>query len=370
MNDRYLPAEDPAYLTGQLITYLGNKRALLPAIEEQICDVRDALGGRKLRCADLFSGSGAAARLLKKHCDVLYVNDLEKYSEILNRCYLTNREDFPAEAYEAAYEKLHTRLQELLISGLITENYAPVDDRNIRSGERVFYTNRNARFLDTARAAIGELPEELQPFFLGPLLSEASIHNNTAGVFKGFYKDSRTGVGKFGGNGENALARILGEIELKRPVLSAFSCETHIFRRDANALAKELPPLDLVYLDPPYNQHPYGSNYFMLNVITENRIDGVQSRVSGIPDNWNRSDYNKQGRALCALEELVASLNVRYVLISYNSEGFISPEQMETFLNRYGEVRRKEILYNTYRASRNLASRKKHVSEYLFLLKK
>ena len=36
-------------------------------------------------------------------------------------------------------------------------------------------------------------------------------------------------------------------------------------------LAADLPPLDLVYLDPPYNQHPYGSNYFMLNLLVDYR---------------------------------------------------------------------------------------------------
>ncbi|MDO4373617.1 MAG: DNA adenine methylase, partial [Clostridia bacterium] len=88
--------EDPAYLTSQLITYLGNKRALLPQIDRQIRLARQALGGRRLVCADVFSGSGAVARLLKQHAALLYVNDLETYSRVINECYLTNREDYPA----------------------------------------------------------------------------------------------------------------------------------------------------------------------------------------------------------------------------------------------------------------------------------
>ena len=99
----YLPADNPDYLSRQLITYLGNKRALLPHIDGQICAVRDALGGKKLRCGDLFSGSGVVARLLKRHAQVLYVNDLEGYSAILNRCYLTNKRDFPETAFEQAF---------------------------------------------------------------------------------------------------------------------------------------------------------------------------------------------------------------------------------------------------------------------------
>lgn len=366
---RYLPADNPDYLSRQLITYLGNKRALLPHIDGQICAVREALGGRKLRCGDLFSGSGVVARLLKRHAEVLYVNDLEGYSAILNRCYLTNRADFPEKAFEKAFLQAQTAL-ESPISGIVSQNYAPADDRNIQPGERVFYTTENARIIDTLRAFIDTLEADLQPYFLAPLLSEASVHNNTGGVFKGFYKDSKTGLGKYGGNGENALQRILGKIELQRPVLSDFDCESHIFQMDAGALAKELPPLDLVYLDPPYNQHPYGSNYFMLNVIAENRIPGALSRVSGIPAGWNRSEYNKQAQALEAFTRLIGDLNARFLLISYNSEGFITLEQMEQMLAQFGKVTRQDITYNAYRASRNLSGREMHVQEYLFLLEK
>lgn len=369
MTDRYLPGENPDFLSRQLITYLGNKRALLEHIDEMVCDVRDALGGRKLICADLFSGSGVVARLLKRHADTLYVNDLEGYSAVLNRCYLTNQADFPEKAFEAAFAQAQTAL-ETPAEGIITQNYAPVDGNNIRHGERVFYTRQNALTIDTLRAFIDTLEEDLKPYFLAPLLSEASVHNNTAGVFKGFYKDSKTGLGKFGGNGENALQRILGAIELRRPVLSDFACESHIYQMDAGALARQLPELDLVYLDPPYNQHPYGSNYFMLNVINENRLPGPLSRVSGIPEGWNRSAYNKQALALNAFEELVQDLNARFVLVSYNSEGFITLNEMETLLGRFGKVRRKDITYNAYRASRNLSGRERYVSEYLFLLEK
>lgn len=369
MTEAYLPRDNPAYLSQQLITYLGNKRALLGPIDEMICQVRDALGGRRLDCADLFSGSGVVARLLKRHANTLYVNDLEGYSAVINRCYLTNREDFPGEAYAAAEAQARKAL-ETPVAGIITRNYAPAEDDHIRPGERVFYTRQNAMTIDTLRAFIHRLEEPLQAYFLAPLLAEASVHNNTGGVFKGFYKDSATGIGKFGGNGENALPRILGPITLQRPVLSDFSCRSYVTTQDAGTLAGTLPPLDLVYLDPPYNQHPYGSNYFMLNIIAEDCLPEGISPVSGIPPDWKRSAYNKQAQALEALARLVSDLNTRFVLVSYNSEGFIRPEQLETMLKTVGRVTRRDISYHAYRASRNLSGRSLYVQEYLFLVEK
>ncbi len=361
--------ENPAYLQEQIITYIGNKRALLPQIDAEVQRIRKKLDGKKLVCADLFAGSGVVSRLLKQHAETLTVNDLETYSRILAECYLCNRADYPAEQVEEALERLE-KATEHPVEGLVSTHYAPKDDGDIQPGERVFYTRDNALRMDTYRAAMEQEAPALRPFLLGPLLYAASVHTNTGGVFKGFYKDSKTGIGKFGGNGENALTRILGKVTLQPPVLSDFDCKTVICQEDVNTLAEKLPMQDLVYLDPPYNQHPYGSNYFMLNVIAENRLPGKLSLVSGIPEGWNRSDYNKRQKALDAMEALVRDLPARFLLISYNSEGFITLEEMEELLGRYGRVERREIVYPTYRASRNLRQRSIKVSEYLFVVEK
>jgi len=59
-------AADPRYLTEQLTTYLGNQRALLPFIGQAIEQVKRRLGRSRLRCFDVFSGSGVVSRYLKR----------------------------------------------------------------------------------------------------------------------------------------------------------------------------------------------------------------------------------------------------------------------------------------------------------------
>ena len=361
--------ENPRYLQEQLITYLGNKRRLLDFIGCAVEQVRARLGGRKLRCFDAFSGSGIVSRYLKQHADVLYTNDLEDYSRVLNTCYLANSDAVRAAGLPAVHAGLSARIAASLAPGLIATHYAPQDDACILPGERVFYTRRNAMYLDTARRCIGELPQELQPFFLAPLLCEASVHTNTAGIFKGFYKD-KGGIGKFGGSGANALQRILAPIELPLPIFSRFDCEHHVLQQDATAAAANLPELDLAYLDPPYNQHPYGSNYFMLNLLLRNKVPQHISRVSGIPSDWNRSPYNKRAQVQQAMDALLTALPARFALISYNSEGFIPQPEMLALLERHGKVQHMETEYATFRGCRNLRSRALSVKEYLFLLEK
>lgn len=364
-----MPGENPRYLTEQIITYLGNKRSLLPFIGEAVKYVQKKSGKEKLDVFDVFSGSGIVARGLKKDARIVFANDIEAYSRVINECYLHNDSEDLRKTLLEVGAQLRQDIQENLSPGFITELYSPLDDSNPQPGERVFYTRRNAQYIDTARTLIGELDDDLQKFFLAPLLSEASVHANTSGVFKGFYKD-KDGVGCFGGSGRNALTRIMGNIELHAPILSRYSSEHEVFQMDALSAVEAVPKVDLAYLDPPYNQHPYGSNYFMLNLIVDYIKPLDISKVSGIPAKWNRSPYNKPQQAKNTLFSVIENIKADYVLISYNSEGFISYEDFVEGLSALGLFQVFEKKYNTFRGSRNLRQRDIHVKEYLFLLEK
>ncbi|MDO4783642.1 MAG: DNA adenine methylase [Propionibacteriaceae bacterium] len=369
LDDQVEPGEDPSYLSRQLVTYIGNKRGLAGPISQAVVDVRNRLGGRKLRSFDLFAGSGFVARLMKKHSSLVASNDLELYAQAIGECFLADRvEALSIEAAEHADRLNRAVLDGASHDGFIRELYSPVDDQNIQIGERVFYSNDNARRLDFYVQELAKLPEEIRCLLLGPLLSSASVHANTGGVFKGFYKDKYTGIGKFGGAAGDATGRILSPITLEAPVQSVFRSDHEVFRRDANDLAPELDSFDLVYIDPPYNQHPYGSNYFMLNLLVDYQCPLEVSRVSGIPRNWNRSGYNVKKRSLALLADLFDKIPARFLLVSFNSEGYVSVEEIKEALEAHGRVDEEILKCNTYRASRNLRDRSIHVNEHLFLL--
>ena len=381
--------ENTQYLTEQLITYIGNKRSLLPFIKQGVEIVQKELNKEFLHCFDVFSGSGIVSRFLKSYASSITTNDLETYAKIISSCYLSNKSSINFDELE----KIHSELVKSTTNeistcelnnscpGFVSELYAPKDEDNVQFGERCFYTPYNAKYIDIIRQKItDEVPAELQKFFIAPLLSEVSVHANTAGIFKGFYKNSRTGKGQFGGNGKNALERIKGKIELPLPIFSNFECPSYIFQEDANTLILDetlynhLPEkeFDLAYIDPPYNQHPYGSNYFMLNLIANYQRPDCEkiSRVSGIPKDWNRSVFNKKRFAKESFSKLVKEVRAKFLLISFNSEGFISKDEMIALLEEVGSVQVLESSYNTFRGSRNLENRSIHVKEYLFLVKK
>lgn len=390
--------ENPLYLQSQLITYLGNKRSLLPFIGEGVNIVKEKLKKSKIKCLDVFSGSGIVSRYLKKDSQVIVANDLETYSCIINNCYLANKNEIDLKKLTRIYDELKLSINkkmqvveksisnhEQIVSGFVSELYAPKNEEDIQFGERCFYTPYNANYIDITRQEIDKIvPMEYRDFFIAPLLSEVSIHANTAGIFKGFYRNSQTKKGQFGGNGKNALSRIKGKIDLPFPVFSEFESEFRVFNQAANTLVLEdelyktnlecdgEDLFDLAYFDPPYNQHPYGSNYFMLNLVAnyEKPSEEKISRVSGIPKDWKRSEYNCHKKVADVFLELVENVRAKFVLISFNSEGFISQKEMIDLLSKCGTVQVLESKYNTFRGSRNLRERDIHVKEFLFLVEK
>ena len=358
-----------------MMTYIGNKRKLI----QEICSIIETmvyptLEKKKLNIVDGFAGSGVVSRALLQFADEIYINDMEPYSSVMSESFFKIPDD---KDKQLIYHHIDT-MNKISKSGpfkkgIISLNYCPEKTEDIKENERCFYTQENGQIIDTLRDYIEDQVEErLKPYCMSQLLIKASIHSNTAGVFKGFYKNKETKKGAFGGNGSNDLMRIKKSISLEYPIWSTCEYIPHIYTENINTLIQRLPDnIDIIYLDPPYNQHPYSSNYFMLNVIMNNTLPSNISKVSGIPKGWTRSEYNYKKTAIPAMKDLLheSLQKSKYVLLSYNNEGIIQLKDWDIILNPYN-VTKKEILYNTYKGSRNLKERNQKVIEIMYLITK
>lgn len=157
-------AESPEYLSRQLVTYIGNKRALLGQIGSAVERVKRRIGKTRLRVFDAFSGLGVVSRFLKAHASSVISNDLEDYAAVTARCYLRNRSTVDFGAISRVVADLNDRVTTDLFSpGFIEEMYSPRDDTRITKDDRVFCTRNNARRLDNYRSPIAFVAE---PTFL------------------------------------------------------------------------------------------------------------------------------------------------------------------------------------------------------------
>jgi len=366
---------EDTFVHQNMMTYIGNKRKLLheicSIIETMVCPT---LSNKKLNIVDGFAGSGVVSRALLQFADNIYINDLEPYSSVMNESFFKIPNDKDKQLIYDHIDAMN-KISETgpFIKGIISQNYCPEKTEDIKENERCFYTQENGQIIDSLRKYIEENVEErLKSYCMSQLLIKASIHSNTGGVFKGFYKNKDTKKGAFGGIGGNDLMRIKKSIVLEYPIWSAYEYIPHIHTENINSLIKEIPnDIDIIYLDPPYNQHPYSSNYFMLNVILNNILPQNISKVSGIPKGWTRSEYNYKKTAIPAMKDLLYQClqKSKYILLSYNNEGIIQLQDWDIILSPY-KVAKKEISYNTYKGSRNLKERNQKVIEIMYLITK
>ena len=227
------------FVNQSMLTCIGNKRRLLKNIVKTIEELK--IDKPKLNIFDGFAGSSVVSRELSQFADNLYVNDLEPYSYAMAYCYFKTPTDEQIVSIKHHIDTMNTMINKKTFTpGFISELYSPKDDLNIQRGERCFYTTENANIIDTCMKYVHETVEpELFYYCIVPLLIKASIHVNTAGVFKGFYKNKK-GIGQFGGENRDALDRIEKQIRLDYPVWSDNRFTGYVFNKDVNILGIEL----------------------------------------------------------------------------------------------------------------------------------
>jgi adenine-specific DNA-methyltransferase len=386
--------EIPAYASTRLIAYIGNKRALLPFLLGVFLELDEERPIASF--LDPFMGSGAVSRLARSRLWRVMASDAEEYSRAVGEAWLgVSADELPGlfsgerglDAALASLNALHPqredRKPERGDEPYLALHYAPARTEAADwRRERLFYTAENALFLDRARGAIEARYPRGEPvdrrasaersLLIGLLVYEAATHANTSGVFKAYHKG-------FGGHGRDALGRILSPMLLESPTLWP-GLPAEVSRGDAAAFCASRSA-DLCYLDPPYNQHQYGSNYHLLNTIAvwdrkelrdERDASGALLHAAGIPESWkeSRSAFCSAASAPGAFRELVSSIDARTIVLSYNTEGLVSPEELVDILSDGAQVSLRSASYVKYRGGRQSASRVSRNSEILFIARR
>ena len=365
-----------AYIFSQLIPYIGNKRKLLDIIHEAI----QLTGLYSGTFVDLFSGSTVVARFAKQLGYRVLANDWEPYSEQIAIGTVTLNE-IPAFAELGGHLKVFEMLNSLQpIEGYISLHLCPKDDDNPNhESERQFFMRKNGMKIDAMREKIAEWQDEEKlssgefGYLMAAFVYSVSYVSNTSGVFKGFHRG-------WGGSRGAALHRICSDFELVPPVVHDNKKENITTREDAGVLVSNLTKIlgerpEIVYLDMPYNQHPYGSNYHVLNTIVlwdkpELPRNITRGTKAAIRKDWRterRSAYNYRNRATAEFKKLVDSIDAKFILTSYSTEGNIPLEDLMAILGGKGSIRVVKREYIRYRVSPTRPSPKPRNIEFVVI---
>jgi adenine-specific DNA-methyltransferase len=364
----------PEYLFNQLIPYIGNKRKLLGLIHQAIQQTSRKEG----TFVDFFAGSGVVSRLAKQLGYRVVSNDWEPYARVINQCYIAcNRP--PAFASLGGYQRAIDRLNALPPqAGWVTEHLCPRDDEHYDvERDRMFYMRRNGMRIDAIRQQIaawkddGRISDEEEACLLAPLVYQACYRSNTSGVFKGFHNG-------WGGQTGTALYRIATDLVLNAPVFWDNGQENQVFCEDAQALAARLSSQEvaIAYLDPPYNQHPYGSNYHVLNSVVLWDKPPLSRQITrgtkaAIRLDWRterRSAYNYKDEATAAYRRLLDAVRARHILTSYSTDGMVPLGDLLQSNVERGHVSVVMQGYKRYRVSSQRFSKKPMNVEFVLVV--
>lgn len=354
--------------------FIGCKENLLDFIETFVKQ-KDIKGN--VFC-DLFAGTASVGKHFKKlgykiiSSDLLYFsyvlqkvyieqNQYPKFEELLKHLKIDPVEEtlFTSDSQNA--KEIIKHLNELEgQEGFIYKNYSPEGTKG-QSYVRKYFTGGNAKRVDAIREKINEwkkanLINEQEYFFLLCALIEAvPFVANISGIYAAFLKEWDK--------------RAFKKLTLKVPDIIK-SNETHkVFNINGLDVLDQVKGVDVLYLDPPYNERQYAPNYHILETIAKwdnPRIKGV----TGMREyEEQKSEFCNPKTGLKALEKILSKGNFKHLLLSYNDEGIMPESEIIKLFNKHGKSEINEQNYQRYKSNSN-GEIKNGVREQIYYLKK
>jgi adenine-specific DNA-methyltransferase len=301
-----------------VVKYIGSKRVLTPMIERLA-----SLLPIKTAC-DLFAGTTRVGQALRRAGVVVHSNDLATYSEALGHAYI------------AAGERIdRQRIRELLAHlshlpgkrGYFTETFC------VRAR---YFQPHNGMRVDAIRDEIDRLQLDAveRGLLLTSLMEAADRVDSTCGLQMAYVKEW--------------AARSFADLELREPQ-PVSGPPGSVSRLDANELAVTLSGTDCAYLDPPYNQHSYFSNYHIWETLM--RWDAPETygvACKRVDCRTIKSPFNSKRQAWHAFSRLVEALPTPWIIVSFNNEGFHDLDLVSSLLSEKGYLRSISVDFKRY----------------------
>ncbi len=320
------------------MNYIGSKLSLLDFLEQSINKVVGKKDN-KIFC-DLFAGTGAVGLHFKKQGFQVIANDIQYYSYVLNRHYVGNHKilnfsKLVKELPNLKDIKLKDRkkivcnyLSELKgAKGFIYNNYCLGGTKN-KEVERQYFSDENGMRCDAIRKKIEDwkgrnlINDNEYYFLLTSLLESIDKYANTASVYGAFLK-------KLKKSASNNL--------ILKPAELVINDQDHqVYNDDINKVVKNVKG-DILYLDPPYNHRQYATNYHILETIAKYDNPEIHGKTGLREYKKQKSNYCSRAEVKKTFKDLILNAKVKYIFLSYNNEGLMTPEDVKEIMSLRGK---------------------------------
>jgi adenine-specific DNA-methyltransferase len=289
-----------------VIKYLGSKRRLVPHLVAIISAVP---GARTV--LDLFTGTTRVAQGLKAAGFTVTANDIASYSAVLAEAFIATDAGRLSPARRARLEATIAELDALPGErGYVTATFCE---------EARYFQPMNGMRIDAIRAALDRLDVTAseRAILMTSLLLAADKVDSTTGLQMAYLKQW--------------APRSAKPLVLKLPAL--LSGTGRALQEDARICVSRPDAYDVAYLDPPYNQHSYFSNYH----VWETLVRGDAPPAYGIARKredcrTTKSPFNQRSEAWNALREVVMGVQAKHLVLSFSDEGYFTEQAIRALL--------------------------------------
>lgn len=328
------------------LNYIGSKKSLFFNDSEFDLFLKKHINNFKYKkFIDLCSGTGYMSIYLSKFFKSGYCNDLQYYSYIISRTNTMKLNDDELNYVNNIIDKLNN-IKETK-KGFITRNYSPY-----KECKRMYFTVENAKLIDTIRKKIEKYKdnETIYIILLSSLISAADKIANVVSVYEAYLKNfKKSSLNKL------KLEEFHNNVDIK---IKSYNCDC--IDLDINFDKK------FIYIDPPYNNRKYSSNYHILDTIALYDKPNIKG-ITGMRENLHISNFNSKRNVYDFLTKILNKIKTEdnVVVLSYSSESLIPILELKELLCQYGNLYKKKIDYKKFQNNK----KKRNVKEYLFIVK-
>ena len=335
------------------MNYIGSKLSLLEFLEKSIEKIVDK--NSRVFC-DLFAGTGAVGTYFKRKGYKVIANDIQYYSFVLNKQYIENHQHLKftkitkilPELNNIEITKRKSFVCDYLSSikgerGFIYKNYCSGGTKN-QEFERQYFSDENGMRCDAIRMKIEEWKNEKlitdneYYFLLATLLETIDKRANTASVYGAFLKQLKK------------TAQI--PFVLKPAELIINDQKHKVFNEDINKLVGQIKG-DILYLDPPYNQRQYATNYHILETIAKYDNPKIYGKTGLREYQDHKSLYCSRTQVKKAFKDLILKARAKYIFLSYNNEGLMTLDDIKEIMSLRGKYGNFTKEYNRFKADKS-----------------
>lgn len=340
--------------------YIGNKAKLLEFINKPLIK-RNITSG--VLC-DIFSGTTSVAKYFKKKGFQIISNDNMEFSYVFQKAYIENNEIPTFEGLQITIrqpniENVFKYLNNLSgVEGFMYKNFSMIGSKSF-SHQRNYFSEDNAKKIDAIREQIEKWKKEKDitemEFYilLCAIIEEIPFVSNIAGTYGAFLKtnDPRKSL----------------PFKIEVPELIESSLPHASYQMDANKLIRKIK-CDVLYVDPPYNERQYPSNYHMFETVSVWDKKLLDTKTGLRPWSHQKSEYCVKSKCVDVFEDLITNANCKYILFSYNSEGLIPYKEIVRILKKRGKVSEDRQDYRRFKSNSRGKKPRKDLQELLFFV--